>query len=245
MWKRLFNFERFFLSFKSAVQNECFMSFTDKLFKFSLLLFKTCPAILNTRSLAALLPISQSVFLARSLRAGNSNLCSCPPLKNISTPLHHKLSAALKFLLMSLSHVLDQHSVTCTKNFLSHTNKNRRSQQKTCWREKERHTNFAHFLSKLLSNIQGIGKCLHLRSSNNAHNAGFYISLKHWLSDMVEHAPPKLVDSRSGHTEDLKNGTSGLLRIGGWVGVSKRFTRGAAIDSLPMQRSLRKQPRGP
>jgi len=91
------------------------MSFTDKLFKFALLLFTTRPAILNTRSLAALVPISQSVFLARSLRAGNSNLCSCPPLKNISTPLHHKLSAALKFLLMSLSHVLDQHSVTCTK----------------------------------------------------------------------------------------------------------------------------------
>jgi len=36
-----------------------------------------------------------------------------------STPLYHKLSVALTFLLMSLSHALSQHSVTRTKNFLS------------------------------------------------------------------------------------------------------------------------------
>jgi len=50
------------------------MSFTDKLFIFALLLFTKYLAILNTRSLAALVAITQNVFTARSLRAGSSNL---------------------------------------------------------------------------------------------------------------------------------------------------------------------------
>jgi len=37
---------------------------------------------------------------------------------HVDTPLHPKLSAALNFLLMSLPHALDQHSVTRTNNFL-------------------------------------------------------------------------------------------------------------------------------
>jgi len=37
-----------------------------------------------------------------------------------ATPLCHKLSIALTFLLMSLSHSLGQRSVTSTNNFLSH-----------------------------------------------------------------------------------------------------------------------------
>ena len=36
--------------------------------------------------------------------------------QSFSTPLYHKLSVALLFLLMSLSHALSQHSVTRTKN---------------------------------------------------------------------------------------------------------------------------------
>ena len=39
--------------------------------------------------------------------------------QSLSTPLCHKLSVALIFLLMSLSHALSQHSVTRTKNLLS------------------------------------------------------------------------------------------------------------------------------
>jgi len=50
------------------------MSLTDKRVKFALLLFMICPDILNTRLLAVLVAITRNVFLARSLRAGNSNL---------------------------------------------------------------------------------------------------------------------------------------------------------------------------
>jgi len=61
---------------------------------------------------------------------------------------------------------------------------------------------------------------------------------------LVEYAPPKLVP---GHTEDLKNGTCGLpslvLGVDG-MGARKRFNRGVAIDSPPVQHSLRKQPCG-
>jgi len=52
------------------------MPFTDELYKFALLLFTICPAILNTRWLAALIAITQNIFLAGLLRAGNSNLSS-------------------------------------------------------------------------------------------------------------------------------------------------------------------------
>jgi len=38
-----------------------------------------------------------------------------------STPLYHKFSEALIFLLTSLAHVLSQHSVTRKKNFMSRT----------------------------------------------------------------------------------------------------------------------------
>jgi len=57
--------------FKCTVEKG--MSLNDELFKCALL-FTTCPAILNTRSLAALAAITQNVFPARSLRAGNFNL---------------------------------------------------------------------------------------------------------------------------------------------------------------------------
>ena len=52
------------------------VSLTDELFKVVLLLFTTCPAMLNTRSLPSLAAITQNVFLARSLTARNSNLHS-------------------------------------------------------------------------------------------------------------------------------------------------------------------------
>jgi len=41
-----------------------------------------------------------------------------PPLENVTTPLYHKRSVPLNFLLVILSHALDQHSVTPTANFL-------------------------------------------------------------------------------------------------------------------------------
>jgi len=41
-----------------------------------------------------------------------------PLLENLAATLYHKLSIALHFLLMSPSHVLNQHSFTCTKNIL-------------------------------------------------------------------------------------------------------------------------------
>jgi len=52
------------------------MSFIDELLKFALLLLTTCPAVQNTRSLAVLVLISQNLFFARSMRAGNFNLWS-------------------------------------------------------------------------------------------------------------------------------------------------------------------------
>ena len=52
------------------------MLFTDELCKFTLLLFTTWSSILNTRSLAALVAITQNVFLATSQRPGNSYLWS-------------------------------------------------------------------------------------------------------------------------------------------------------------------------
>ena len=50
-------------------------SFTEELFKFALLLFTTCWSQLNSRSLAALVAITQNVFPARWLRPGNSITC--------------------------------------------------------------------------------------------------------------------------------------------------------------------------
>jgi len=42
-----------------------------------------------------------------------------PLLENVAATLYHKLSMALHFFLMSLSHALNQHSFNCTKNILS------------------------------------------------------------------------------------------------------------------------------
>jgi len=42
-----------------------------------------------------------------------------PTLENVASPLYHKLSVALNFLLMSFSQALSQHSVPHMKNFLS------------------------------------------------------------------------------------------------------------------------------
>ena len=53
------------------------MPFIDEHFNFALLPFTTCPSIPKTRSLAALVPITQNVFLGRSLWSGNSNLWFC------------------------------------------------------------------------------------------------------------------------------------------------------------------------
>ena len=77
------------------------MSFTENLFVFASLPFTTCPSILNTRSLAALVVITQNVFIARSLRAGNSSLWSrhrgecvsihplCPTRGRVEVPVYH------------------------------------------------------------------------------------------------------------------------------------------------------------
>ena len=73
----------------------------------ALLLFMACPAILNTHSPAALVAIVQNVFLAGSLRAGNSNLWSrhdATPGEGRHTLVPPALSVALNLLLMSLSH---------------------------------------------------------------------------------------------------------------------------------------------
>jgi len=65
------NLQRFFLSFESNVEKELCRSVTN--FKFALLL-TTCPSIRNSRLPAAPLAITQNVFLAGSLRVGNSSL---------------------------------------------------------------------------------------------------------------------------------------------------------------------------
>jgi len=72
MWNLLVNLQCFVLSLKALLKKS--VPFTDKLFKFALLLFTTCLAILNACSLAALVTIMQYIFFARSLRPGYSNL---------------------------------------------------------------------------------------------------------------------------------------------------------------------------
>jgi len=62
------------LSFEALLKKSMLSS--DELFKFALLLLITCPATQNTHSLAVLVVITQNVFLARSLRAGNYYLWS-------------------------------------------------------------------------------------------------------------------------------------------------------------------------
>jgi len=54
------------------------------------------------------------------------------PLENVATPLYHKLSVALNFLHMSLSHSLGQRSVSHTNNFISCTGPAPSSTQPTC-----------------------------------------------------------------------------------------------------------------
>jgi len=61
----------------------------------------------------------QSVFLARLLSWKLRYVVS-PLLDNVAIPLCHKLFMGLNFLFMSLSHALDQHSITRRKNFISH-----------------------------------------------------------------------------------------------------------------------------
>jgi len=71
-------------------------SLTNYLIAFEL--FTTYPAILNTRPLAALVAITQTALLARSLRAGNSNLwCRHHWRMSLPAPLYHKLYVALTF----------------------------------------------------------------------------------------------------------------------------------------------------
>jgi len=69
------------------------MSFTDELFKFAFLLLTTCPAIHNTRSLTALVVITENLFLARSMRTGSLSVV-LSLLENVATPLCRKLSVA-------------------------------------------------------------------------------------------------------------------------------------------------------
>jgi len=98
------------------------MPFTDELFKFPPLLFTTWSSILNTCSLETLVAITHNVFLARSLEAGNSNLWSHHRWKFLYT-LALQALCSIEFL----AHVTftcikstSEHSVTRTKNFLSH-----------------------------------------------------------------------------------------------------------------------------
>jgi len=86
MWNLFVKLERFVLSFKSPLKKS--MSLTDELFKFAALLLTTWPAVQYTRSLQALVVIIQSLFLARSLRAGSFNLWSrhhCRMLQHLCT----------------------------------------------------------------------------------------------------------------------------------------------------------------
>jgi len=66
---------------------------------------------------------------------------------------------------------------------------------------------------------------------------------------LVKHAPAKLVGwvrllFGLSYTDDLENGTCGLssLVLGAWVGETKRFSDGAATDSLSIQHSLLQKP---
>ena len=74
MQNPLVSLERFLALIALLIKS---MPFIDEHFNFALLPFTTCPAIPKTRSLAALVAITQNVFLARSLWSGNSNLWFC------------------------------------------------------------------------------------------------------------------------------------------------------------------------
>jgi len=73
------------------------MSFTDELFCYT-----------QHALLSAPVAITQNAFLARSLRAGNSNLWSRNHWRMSLHPFTTSSMQALIFLPMSLSHALDQ-----------------------------------------------------------------------------------------------------------------------------------------
>jgi len=107
------NIERFVLRFKSTVEKACPL-LTNSLN----LLFMACPAILNTRSPATSVAITQNAFLARNHVELVTPTVISPPLENATITLYHKLSDLRYWI--SLSHALGQHSTTGTKNFLPH-----------------------------------------------------------------------------------------------------------------------------
>jgi len=65
MWRVLVNLDRFFLSFNNTAEKS--MSVTDQLSKFALLPFMTCTAIVNTRSPASLVAITQNTLVSQAL----------------------------------------------------------------------------------------------------------------------------------------------------------------------------------
>ena len=81
------------------------MSFTGILFKLSLLLFTTWPSIQITRQLVSEVAITQHVFLARSLRSGNSNLYGLTTTGECRYAFVPQAICSIEFL-MSLSHTV-------------------------------------------------------------------------------------------------------------------------------------------
>jgi len=70
----------------------------------------------------SLLAITQNVFFCKITNSWKlpSVVCLATAGEWLYILVYHKLSVALNFLFMLLSHALGQHSVVCTKNFLSH-----------------------------------------------------------------------------------------------------------------------------
>jgi len=90
------------------------VAYNDEIFKIALQLFWTWPSILNA---SCHHPERISCRLNEIWNV--QSVVSLPPVVNVSAPFYHKLSLALNYLLLPLSHALEQHSVTQTKDFLS------------------------------------------------------------------------------------------------------------------------------
>jgi len=117
MWNVLVNLDLYLLSFKSTVKKEHGVHWWAPEICSSAIQDQDMPSYAIHSCTSSACCHHAERILARSVRAGNWNLWWS---HHHLTPLQHKLSVALSFFLMAISHTLGQHTVnTRTENSLS------------------------------------------------------------------------------------------------------------------------------
>ena len=115
LWNLSVKLERFFRSFKSTVEKEYAIHWqTPEIYSFAVhdVPVHTKQSFINKVGCHHAERISCKIIESWKLQS-----VVCPV--HIAAPLYRELCVALNFLLMSLSHALGKHSVSCTKNVLS------------------------------------------------------------------------------------------------------------------------------